>query len=67
MAAHPIALRRLILDFDATDAPLRGEQKEPLFQKYSEGYCRLPLNLFCSRHLLVSYRCPSGQDGARHA
>ena len=67
VAAHPVPPRRLILDFDATDTPLHGEQEDRFFHTYYGGYCYLPLYVFCGRHLLVSYLRPSGRDGAHHA
>ena len=67
VAAHPTPPRRLILDFDATDTLLHGEQEERFFHAYYDGYCYLPLYVFCGRHLLVSYLRPSGVDAARHA
>ena len=67
VAAHPKPPRRLVLDFDATDTPLHGEQEDRFFQGYYDGYCYLPLYVFCGRHLLVSYLRPSGIDAARHA
>lgn len=66
VAAHPVPPRRLILDFDATDTPLHGEQEDRFFHGYYGGYCHLPLYVFCGRHLLVSYLRPSGIDAARH-
>ena len=53
VAAHPTPPRRLILDFDATDTLLHGEQEERFFHAYYDGYCYLPLYVFCGRHLLV--------------
>ena len=67
VAAHPKPPQRLILDFDATDTPLHGEQENRFFHGYYGGYCYLPLYVFCGRHPLVSYLRPSGGDGARHA
>ena len=67
VAAHPRPPRRLILDFDATDTPLHGEQEDRFFHGYYRGYCYLPLYVFCGRHLLVSYLRPSGGDAAGHA
>ena len=67
VAAHTKRSRRLILDFDATDTPLHGEQEERFFHTYYDGYCYLPMYVFCGRHLLVSYLRPSGVDAARHA
>jgi hypothetical protein len=38
---------RLILDFDATDDPLHGEQEDRFFHGYYREYCYLPLYAFC--------------------
>lgn len=59
--------RRLILDFDATDTPLHGEQEGRFFHGYYDHYCYLPLYVFCGRHLLVSYLRPSNIDPAQHS
>jgi hypothetical protein len=37
----------LILDFDATDDPLHGNQEERFFHGYYGNYCYLPLSCFC--------------------
>ena len=65
--AHSKAPKRLILDFDATDTPVHGEQEQRFFHGYYNHYCFLPLYVFCGRHLLVSYLRPSNADPARHA
>ena len=67
VSAHPKPPRRLILDFDATDTPLHGDQEDRFFHAYYDGYCYLPLSVFCGRHLLVSDLRPSGIDAAHHA
>ncbi len=59
--------KRLVLDFDATDTPLHGEQEGRFFHGYYDHYCFLPLYVFCDRHLLVSYLRPSNIDGAKHS
>ncbi|MCV6574644.1 MAG: IS1380 family transposase [Cohaesibacter sp.] len=59
--------KRLILDFDATDTPLHGEQEGRFFHGYYDHYCYLPLYVFCDRHLLISYLRPSNIDGAKHS
>lgn len=64
--SHSKAPRRLILDFDATDAPVHGEQEGRFFHGYYDHYCFLPLYVFCGRQLLVSYLRPSNIDPARH-
>lgn len=57
----------LILDFDATDVPLHGNQEERFFHGYYDSYCYLPLYVFCGDQLLVSYLRPSKLDAAKHA
>lgn len=66
VAAHDKPPKRLILDFDATDTPLHGDQEDRFFHGYYDHYCYLPLYVFCGRHLLVSYLRPSSIDPARH-
>src|SRR5262249_51526311 len=46
--------RQIILDLDATDDPLHGEQEGRFFHGYYDCYCYLPLYVFCGRHLLVA-------------
>lgn len=57
----------LILDFDATDDLVHGNQVGRFFHGYYGNYCFLPLYVFCGQHLLVSYLRTSNKDGARHA
>ena len=52
--AHRRAPRQIILDLDATDDPLYGEQEGRFFHGYYGGYCYLPLYVFCGRHLLAA-------------
>ena len=61
------APRKLILDFDATDDPVHGEQDGRFFHGYYRHYCFLPLYVFCGHQLLVSYLRPSNIDGAKHS
>lgn len=65
--AHDTPPKRLILDFDATDTPLHGDQEGRFFHGYYDHYCYLPLYVFCGRHLLVSYLRPSNIDAAKHS
>lgn len=57
----------LILDFDATDDRVHGQQQGRFFHGYYGDWCFLPLYVFCGEQLLVSYLRPSNQDVARHA
>ena len=45
---------RLILDFDATDNPLHGQQEGRFFHGYYGDYCYLPLYVFCGRQILCA-------------
>ena len=57
----------LVLDFDATDNPLHGQQEGRFFHGYYDCYCYLPLYVFCGQQLLCAYLRPSRIDGAKHA
>jgi len=59
--------RELILDLDATDDAVHGQQEGRFFHGYYDHYCFLPLYVFCGEELLVSYLRPSNIDGAKHA
>jgi DDE family transposase len=61
------APEELVLDFDATDDPVHGQQEGRFFHGYYDSYCFLPLYVFCGEQLLVSYLRPSKIDGAKHA
>jgi Transposase DDE domain group 1 len=57
----------LVLDFDATDIPLHGQQEKRFFHGYYDQHCYLPLYVFCGERLLVAYLRPADIDAARHA
>lgn len=59
--------RKLVLDFDATDDPIHGEQEGRFFHGYYDRYCYLPLYVFCGSQLLCAYLRPSKIDGAKHS
>lgn len=65
--AHSMAPKQIILDLDATDDPIHGHQEGRFFHGYYDGYCYLPLYIFCGRHLLASKLRPSNIDGAAGA
>ncbi|HYQ82811.1 MAG TPA: IS1380 family transposase [Rubrobacter sp.] len=54
LLAHPKAPAEIVLDLDATDDPLHGEQEGRFFHGYYGGYCYLPLYIFCGSHLLCA-------------
>jgi hypothetical protein len=54
LEAHDRAPEEIVLDLDATDDPIHGEQEGGFFHGYCGGYCYLPLYVFCGRHLLAA-------------
>lgn len=67
IASFKTTPKKLILDFDATDDRVHGQQEGRFFHGYYDHYCFLPLYVFCRNQLLVSYLRPSKIDGAKHA
>ena len=67
IARFKTAPDELVLDFDATDNPLYGQQEGRFFHGYYDSYCYLPLYVFCGQQLLCAYLRPSRIDGARHS
>jgi hypothetical protein len=65
--AHSKAPSRIVLDLDATDDPLYGDQEGAFFHGYYRHYCYLPLYIFCGGHLLCAKLRPSNVDGAAGA
>ena len=61
------APEEIILDYDATDDPTHGNQQRCCFNGFYDGYCFLPLSVFCGDQLLVSYLRPSSVGAAHHA
>jgi hypothetical protein len=54
LEAHQVAPDEIVLDLDATDDPIHGDQEGRFFHGYYDSYCYLPLYIFCDRHLLVA-------------
>lgn len=67
LEAHRHAPEQIILDLDATDDPLHGQQEGRFFHGYYDCYCYLPLYIFCGRHLLAAKLRRSNIDGAAGA
>ena len=67
VAAHKTAPKRIVLDLDATDDPLHGNQEGRFYHGYYRGYCYLPLYIFDGRHLLVAKLRPANIDAAAGA
>jgi DDE family transposase len=64
LEAHERAPKQIILDLDATDDPLHGQQEGRFFHGYYDCYCYLPLYVFCERHLLAAKLRRADMDAA---
>jgi hypothetical protein len=64
IASHRRPPKELILDFDATDDLIHGNQEGRFFHGYYDSYCFLPLYVFCGDHLLAAYLRPSNIDAS---
>jgi Transposase DDE domain group 1 len=64
LEAHDTAPAEIILDVDATDDPLHGNQEGRFFHGYYRSYCYLPLYIFCDEHLLCARLRTADRDGA---
>jgi hypothetical protein len=67
LEAHAQAPEQIILDLDATDDPLHGNQEGRFFHGYYRCYCYLPLYVFCGRHLLAAKLRRANIDAAAGA
>ena len=61
---HPEPPKRIVLDLDATDDLLHGDQLGKFFHGYYKNYCYLPLYIFCGDHLLAAKLRPSDIDAS---
>lgn len=66
IASFAHAPSELILDVDASDVPLHGDQELKQFHGYYDRYCYLPLYVFCGQSLLTCLLRPARIDGAKH-
>jgi hypothetical protein len=64
LQAHAEAPEEIILDVDATDDPLHGNQEGRFFHGYYMNYCYLPLYIFCGEFLLCARLRPSNIDAS---
>ena len=67
IAAHAVAPQELVLDIDASDIPLHGDQERAEFHAYYDHYCYLPLYVFCGKAMLACVLRNSRIDGAKYA
>ncbi len=64
LEAHPTPPSEIVLDLDATDDPVHGNQEGRFFHGYYGHYCYLPLYIFCGDHLLCARLRPSNLDAS---
>lgn len=64
LEAYETPPEEIILDVDATDDPLHGDQEGRFFHGYYRQYCYLPLYIFCGEQLLCARLRRADQDAA---
>jgi hypothetical protein len=67
LEAHRRPPAQIVLDLDATDDPLHGNQEGRFFHGYYDCHCYLPLYIFCGRHLLAARLRRSNIDASAGA
>jgi hypothetical protein len=65
--AHPTPPPEIVLDLDATDDPLHGQQEGRFFHGYYRSDCYLPLYIFAGDFLLCAKLRTADGDGAAGA
>ncbi len=64
LQAHREPPQEIVLDLDATDDPVHGNQEGRFFHGYYGHYCYLPLYIFCRDFLLGARLRPSNIDAS---
>lgn len=67
LEAHDAPPQRLVLDLDATDDPLHGNQEGRFFHGYYREYCYLPLYIICGEFVLCARLRSSNIDASAGA
>ena len=67
IASYDSPPESIVLDFDATDIPIHGQQERRFFHGYYDQYCFLPLYVFCGEQLLVPYLRMSRIDASKNS
>lgn len=65
--SYQSAPAEVVLDVDATDDPLHGNQEGRYFHRYYAEYCYLPLYIFGGEHLLCARLRQANEDPASGA
>jgi len=64
LEAHPTPPNEIVIDLDATDDPVHGNQEGRFFHGYYGHYCYLPLYIYCGDFLLCARLRPSNLDAS---
>jgi len=64
LEAHPTPPKEIVIDLDATDDPVHGNQEGRFFHGYYGHYCYLPLYIYCGDFLLCARLRPSNLDAS---
>jgi hypothetical protein len=67
IASYDTAPEEIVLDVDASDVPLHGNQEHSEFHAYYDHHCYLPLYVFCGQAMLACVLRRSRIDGAKNA
>lgn len=67
LAAHDQPPGRIVLDLDATDDPIHGNQEGRFFHGYYREYCYLPLYIICGEFVLCARLRGSNIDASAGA
>jgi hypothetical protein len=67
LEAHDQAPERVVLDLDATDDPIHGNQEGRFFHGYYREYCYLPLYIICGEFVLCARLRSSNIDASAGA
>ena len=62
--SHTQAPSRIVVDLDATDTPLHGQQEGRFFHGYYDHYCYLPLYIFAGDQILGVRLREANQDAS---
>lgn len=67
LAAHAEPPAEIVIDLDATDDPVHGQQEGRFFHGFYDEYCYLPLYVFCGDFLLGAALNTADKQPASHA
>ena len=67
LEAHDTPPARIVLDLDATDDPIHGNQEGRFFHGYYREYCYLPLYILCGEFVLCARLRSSNIDASAGA